>query len=320
MRAPGRRSFWLWYGAVLASLLGGIQTARATREAEPEEAEPSPPQAVVLALPPKLDRGPDAREGAGESQIYTWDRCQGMPPRYADTCFAALARQRAERDPEGGLEACAAIGEAELRFECMADVAEGYSLVDVQHSLGLCETIPRKKWRDQCVFGISTAWALRDPGFALATCEHSGQWRAFCRHDVNGERATVDPAGAAAYCDGLDARRDTCWHGIGKYIGRVEVARAIEVCQGAPPKAGYRGECVHGAGWAAAETQGEGALAWCEPLTGTDKDACILGVAYHTKRFDPPRAAELCKLAADAGERRLCLDFVGRTGVKAPSF
>jgi hypothetical protein len=215
------------------------------------------------------------------------------------------------------------VTEDDLAMECAADVAEGHALIDVEHAREICAGIGHSgesagaRWRDQCVFGIATAFAPLDSAFALATCEESGQWRPFCRHDVNGERATVDPIAAASYCSALPlSQQDACWHGIGKYIARVDVRRALTVCEGVPLANDFRGQCIHGAGWAAAEAEGTGAVAWCEPL-GPMRDSCVLGVAYHTKRFEPEIAVALCGRASDRDERARCLAFVGR-GAAAP--
>lgn len=309
------RVFPAWYAACLGVLLLGVELGRAARGPDAAAAVPtaSLPVEAVMALPPKPEtETPTAVDGGGDEAGYTWERCERLSADFADACFAALARQRAERDPDGGLEACARIADGELRQECHADVAEGHARVDVDRSFTICDGIERKKWRDQCVFGIAMAYALTDPTFALATCEKSGQWRPFCRHDVNGERAVVDPDGAVAYCASLDpARQDTCWHGVGKYIGRVDTARALAVCDRAPLDGDLRGQCVHGVGWAAAERSGSAAAVMCEPL-GAMRDSCILGVAYHARRFDPEHAAALCGTAEAAAERRRCLDFVGR--------
>jgi hypothetical protein len=312
--------FPLWYGASLIVLLGAVETGRMRRGADPDRAPPvfEPPTRAVVALPPKPDASPPAARSGAADDTYTWERCDGLSGDYADACFAALARQRAERDPDGALAACARVTESERALECRADVAEGHARVDLDRSRAICAALRSDpaplgtKWGDQCVFGLANAQVHADPALALALCEESGQWRPFCRHDVNGERATVDPDGAVAYCESLPAeRRDTCWHGIGKYVSRVDVARGIALCDRAPLDGDLRGQCVHGVGWAAAESHGEGALPHCETL-GPMRDSCILGIAYHQKRFDPEGAKRLCGLARDAAERARCLDFVHR--------
>jgi hypothetical protein len=309
------RAFWLWYAAVLTPLVVGIESARAWQPPPPEE---PPLEAAILAMPPKPDAGVDeARDGTG--QDYSWDRCDTLPGDFRDTCFAALARQLAERDPDGALSACAEVNAGEQRDECVADVAEGHALVDLPRSHAICADIKSLKWRSQCVFGIAMAYAQVDPELAMATCEQTGMWRPFCRHDVNGERAVTDPEGAIATCEALpSARRDTCWHGLGKYIARVDVHRALTACERAPLHNDNRGQCIHGVGWAAAESRGSEALPICEVL-GPMRDSCVMGVAYQAKRYNPEEATRLCELTHDAGEREHCLEFVQRRPARSPT-
>jgi hypothetical protein len=307
-----RRAFPLVYAATLALAVGGVEVAKAQHHAAPAIAAPRSAPTVAMARPPKPEvhrPTPSGDADAGGSG-YTLDRCGAMSGDLADACFAAVARDKAARDPQGGLDACARVSSDTLRFECMADVAEGHARVDVAWSRGACETIPRKTWRDQCVFGIANALALVDADLALKTCEDSGQWRPFCRHDVNGERATVDPESAIRYCHALPpAHQPTCWHGLGKYIGRRDEAGAARRCADAPTAGDYRGQCYHGLGWAAAERDGAAAAARCERY-GDGRDSCILGVAYQQKPFDPDVAASLCRSASDPAEQRYCLQFV----------
>ena len=318
MIGPRPWALLAWYLAVLLPALGGVQAARAVHVPGVVD----PPVQVVrsqpILVPPKPTGVVPPRQGTGPSTEYSWEGCEQLPARFADVCFSALARQRAPRDPDGGLDACERVLDPALSDECRADVAELYASVDPSRSRRICEQIPRRRWRDQCVFGIATAWALRDPGFAMTTCESSGRWKAFCRHDVNGERATVDPEGAVEVCRGLQpADRPTCWHGIGKYVARVEPDRAVELCRRAPSRGDLLGQCAHGVGWAVAEARAEGAVGFCEPL-GELHDGCLMGVAYHTRRYDAQRAVELCRLVRSGSERRHCLEVARRVRVAVP--
>lgn len=321
-RARSRRrnlAFWAWYLGSLGVLMGCVQVATAAHEPEPEPDEVEL-TIEVMAVPPKPD-GARARQTDGDEAgtRYTMEQCQSMPESFADTCFSALARQQAERDPDGALEACAQVGERELQLECMADVGELHSSVDVDRAFGICKSIPKRKWADQCVFGIAMTYAISDTAFALATCEKSGRWKRFCRHDVNGERSVVDQDGALAYCASLDTheKKQTCYHGVGKYIGRVDMSASLATCARVPVEGDLRGQCLHGAGWAAAETESAGALRWCTDDLGALQDSCIMGVAYQAKRFAPDQAVELCNRVQDASERSHCLDFVQRTATES---
>ena len=309
MKPP--RGFPLWYALSLASSLGVVETARAVR-APSEVVEDRAPTEVLLALPPKPETDIDPAAGDGQGEAYTFERCETLPQDFAAACYAALARQLAERDPDLALEACEKIGDTSLTGECQADVAEGHALVNADFSRTICDRIKKPKWMDQCVFGIAMAYAIPDTAYALQTCEDSGRWKPFCRHDVNGERSVVDPPGAVAYCRSLPIeRKDTCWHGIGKYIGRVDPGKALATCEDAPLAGDLRGQCIHGVGWAAAESRGSDALDLCTPL-GDLRDSCVLGVAYQAKRYEPERAIELCQLAVEPTEVARCLEFVRR--------
>lgn len=310
-----RTRFLPWYATTLLVLVGFVETGRLVGPLETEQ-ERVELEGVVMAVPPKPETRREDAAGNTRSETYSWERCESMPKTYADTCFAALARQLAARDPAGGLEACEQVTLGELRWECIADVSETHAPIDVERSRAICQTIPSSKWEDQCVFGIAMAWVHLDAAFALETCEASGRWKAFCRHDVNGERAVVDPEASVAYCRQLEGRkRVTCWHGVGKYIGRVDPSAALRVCEAAPLESDLRGQCVHGVGWAAAEQSGPAALPLCDDL-GPMRDSCILGVAYQSKRYNPEQAASLCMKAESSEERTHCLEFVRRTGVK----
>jgi hypothetical protein len=307
-----RRVFPAYYAVSLTLMLGSVQVAKeqhtSAAVAVPVTISPS----AVMVRPPKPEvvRAATPGLGTGGDSGYTLERCAGMSGDFADACYAAVARDKAPRDPEGGLAACTKIGPEELRFECIADVAEGHAVVEVAWSRATCETIRSNKWRDQCVFGIASAFALVDPQFALTTCEDTRQYKPFCRHDVNGERSTVDPEGAMAYCRALPVENQTtCWHGLGKYIGRKDEAEAASVCTKVPTNDDFRGQCYHGLGWAMAEKDGAAAADRCEGL-GEGRDSCMLGVAYQQRPYDPESAARLCDRANSPGERAHCLDFV----------
>lgn len=317
--APARarrlaRAFWGWYASCLVLALGTVGVAVGLGPPKAASAEGFVATSSAMILPPKPD--PTTPEvtpgvGTGSADRYTPERCQKLPAEYAEACWSALARQAAERDPAAGLASCERVTTPALRFECVADVAEGHSRIDVAWSRATCDTIADLKWRDQCVFGIANAFARPDAAFALATCEDAGQFTPFCRHDVNGERATVDVDGALAFCAGSTELQDWCFHGVGKYLGRVDVAQALATCDRVPTTGDLRGQCVHGVGWAAAEARSDAAVDVCEGL-GVMRDSCLLGVAYHHKRYDAARAARLCELAGESTERRRCLDFVRR--------
>jgi hypothetical protein len=308
-----RRTFPAYYAVTLVLLLGTVQGAQACHRADTAVDTAVVPIAAMMEPPPKPEAGgasPASGIGGTDGEpAFTLERCATMTGDFADTCYAAVARDKALKDPDGALAVCAQVHRDEGGFECIADVAERHAEVEVAWSRATCETIPSRKWRDQCVFGISSAFALTDPAFALRNCEDAGQYTPFCRHDVNGERSTVDPAGAMAYCAALPVvKQTTCWHGIGKYIGRKDEAAAASWCAQVPAGE-LRGQCYHGLGWAAAEKDGAAAVDRCDAL-GEGRDSCVLGVAYQQWRYSPDTAALLCDRATAADEKRRCLDFM----------
>lgn len=309
-----RPGFGALYLATLTLSVGSVELARLWH-GPPLALLPEQPVAEVLAVPPKPD-GAQAPTGAGEGEGYTEEGCRAARGPLREACFHTLALQRAERDPQGALLACAELPEGERRMECVADVAELHSTVDRDAALALCPSIPRKKWRDQCVFGIAMAWSRRDYAVARALCDQAGQWRDFCRHDVNGEIAQVDPEEALRFClqeSGTALQNRTCYHGLGKYLGRTDPATALAICDRVPPRDPlHRQNCYHGLGWALAETSPDAALASCRAEAGAYGDSCRLGVSANLKRFDVERAAAVCAEVGDATLRRRCEVFVER--------
>lgn len=308
-RRTASRGFIGTWGLLFAASVGGVQTARAvhTPVAEPEV---EVVVAAVVAVPPK-PQGAERAEGSG-SGAFTWEGCAALTGAYADACFAGLAWQRAARDPDGALQACAAVHEPTRAQECVSDVAEGHTLTDRARAAAICATIPALRWRDQCVFGMALALVKTEPIEALQICERAGVWTRFCRHDVNGERAVQEPTASAAYCGVLAAQeRPSCWHGVGKYLGRADPGLAGRTCGLAPVEQDLRGQCVHGLGWALAEAGGAAAAAGCARL-GDEADSCVMGVAYHTKRVDPAAALALCDQVGERQEAARCREVVGR--------
>ncbi|MCB9759639.1 MAG: hypothetical protein H6739_07335 [Alphaproteobacteria bacterium] len=303
------------YAVVLGLSLGAVELLKANWTLP--EPEP-PPQAVAefIAVPPKPEGAelPEAAEGAGTA--YTEAACEALSGDYRDACFHALALQRAERDPDGGLSACAALRDPDMAQECAADVAELHSAVDPERAKGMCQDIPRKKWHDQCFFGIAMAWSTKDFDFARETCEEAGMWRDFCRHDVNGEIAQVDPEAALAWClreEGTFLQNKGCYHGLGKYLGRVDADKALTICLQVPDAQPlYPQNCFHGLGWALSESAPDAALRFCGERAGAWDDSCRLGVSANTKRFDPARSVEICGHVRDPDLRRKCLKFAER--------
>ncbi len=275
------------------------------------------PQAVaeaVLAVPPKPEglEAPAAAEGSGPGALLTREACDGMAEAVRATCYQALARQTAARDPEGALAVCARIADEDLRLECHSDVAEAAAPVDRAAAEQICAAIPRVKWRGQCHFGMGLALAELDPPDALGRCEKAEIFRDFCRHDVVGEVALVALEPAVAFCareEGDDLTRKTCWHGVGKYLARRDAREAAAACGGATEA--WRGNCFHGVGWGAAERDADAALAACGGFAGY-ADNCRAGVAYQLKRFDPERAVSLCESIGSERVRARCLAFVTR--------
>ncbi|MCB9746667.1 MAG: hypothetical protein H6740_29095 [Alphaproteobacteria bacterium] len=309
-----RFAFELLYLGVLGASVGGIELLKV---GFPPDPPPPAPQVVaeVIAVPPKPE-GVDLPEpGEGEGARYTEAGCEALSGDYREACFHALALQRAERDPDGALEACARLDEGAGRWECLADVSELHSVVDIARSEGICEGIPPKKWHDQCYFGIALAWSTLDFERARAQCEKAGMWRDFCRHDVNGEIAQVDPEAAFSWCleeNGSFLQNKGCYHGLGKYLGRSDPPKALELCARVPDKEPlFPQNCYHGLGWALAESSPEDALRTCGRVEGYS-DSCRMGVSANYKRFDPARSVEVCEMVRDPDLRRRCLKFAER--------
>ena len=309
------RLFWgAWIGLSLGALgLRALAPAAAPPRA-PVEAAAS--DARVVALPPKPEGAGGDPAGTGpNAQVYTEADCRRRQGELRRLCFKQLARQRAADDLQGAAAACREAPPGEGRDECLSDVAELHARTDEAAALGLCPQIEAGKWADQCVFGVALARVSLDPAGAFRRCDGAGRFRDFCRHDVNGEIAVVDVDLALQHCaaeEGDLLTRKSCWHGIGKYIARVDVDRAWAACDRVPPgpERLYRENCVHGLAWGAAERQGAAFRAQCD-RAATERDSCLLGVAYNLKRFDKAQAEGLCRSAARADLQARCLEFVG---------
>ena len=306
------RGFWSIYAACLGACLLAVQVALA--RVDPPPAPPADEVAAALVARPPKPEGVRA-PAEGEGPRYTEAACRAYGGDIRDACFGALALQRAERDPVGGLAACEAIEAPALRWECAGDVAGLHWSVDRGAAEAICEAIPRRKWRDQCWFNLALAASQVDPDYARSRCGRAGMWRDFCYHDVNGEIAQVDPVAALAWCDleqGALLRRKTCYHGLGKYLGRSDPEAAWHICQQVPTREPlYRENCHHGIGWALAETRGASALADCA-RSGAYRDSCILGVSAYVKRLDPGEALALCEEVRGASLRERCEAFATR--------
>jgi hypothetical protein len=271
-----------------------------------------------IAIPPKPRGVEEPTPGEGSGAQYTEQACQALTGDFRDACFHFLALQRVARDLEGARQACAAISDGALRWECEADLGELHSRTDRAQAETLCDGIPLKKWRDQCVFGIAMQWSTDDPDFARAACQRAGMWRDFCRHDVNGEVAQVDPQAALAWCieelkSGTALQRKTCFHGLGKYVGRTDPSQALALCLQVPSDDPlYKENCFHGLGWAVAESDPERALRLCRDRARDWGDSCTLGVSSHAKRLDPVRALEICGGVQGRDLRERCEAFARR--------
>ncbi len=310
------RPFAILVLACLAALLGlrwGLEPfVRASQAAVAETA----PSEGVMALPPKPEGAalrPGEQDGIGEGAArLTLDACMTMPGDVRDVCLQALARQSAERDPEGALLVCARISDTELGHECRADVAEGLAPIDRSAAERICIAIPVVKWRGQCHFGMGLALAETDPEYALGRCEFAEAFRDFCRHDVVGEVALVSLPPAVAFCsreEGDWLTRKTCWHGIGKYLARRDFDEAAAACGQSTPE--WRGQCFHGLGWGAAERDPDDTLARCAKQA-TYADNCRQGVAHQLKRFDLTRGLAVCESLQTRTIRERCLQFLKR--------
>lgn len=276
------------------------------------------PPSDAMAIPPKPEGQPSAPavgDGDGERRL-TFEACKGMSKVVQDVCWQSLSRQQAEVDPEGALGVCAEITEAELKLECVDDVAEAITLADRGRAEQICFGVEDRKWRGQCWFGVGLAWAETDPEYALGTCANAEAFERFCRHDVVGEVSLVNLDAAVAFCARGESEqaddeltRKTCWHGIAKYLARRDVHEAAGACARATEQ--WRGTCFHGLGWGGAERSPEETLAAC-PGFGTYADYCRQGVAHELKRGDPTRALALCESIGTDKVRRRCVEFVER--------
>ncbi len=297
----------LWVG-ISTLLILGVQGALLQVVAEVPDPEVEV-IAEVIAIPPKPE-GALSEAGDGEGTTYTDAACRKHEGDYRNACFHGLALQRAERDPDGALQACEELPKGEERWECFSDVAEIHSKVDRGWSEATCPTIPARKWRDQCWFGIALAWSTTDADYARDTCQQAGQFKNFCRHDVNGEYAQVDPEGGLDWCHSVqDFPQKWCYHGLGKYLGRTDPPKAREICEQVPEKSGWREQCYHGFGWALAEQDVDSALLGCRESPDGVQDSCYMGVSANSRRFDATRSLEICELVRDRGDYRSCVAF-----------
>ncbi|HJN74413.1 MAG TPA: hypothetical protein QGF58_10820 [Myxococcota bacterium] len=307
------------YLAVLTLCVGAVEFLRI---GAPDDEAPIPPQTVaeIIAVPPKPE-GARAAEGVGDGPGYSEEACRAIDRDLdlRDACWRALAVQRAERDPEGALEAC-----REVRFEedlhaCYADVAELHSTVDREWSEEACETlipVEDRTWHGQCWFGIALAHSTLDPDYARDTCERALDWKNFCRHDVNGEIAQYDPDNAFSWCQTAEMtplQLKGCYHGLGKYLGRVDVPKALEICRRVPTRDDiHPQQCFHGLGWALSESDLDAAISTCKEEGGAYADSCRLGVSANVKRFDPEHAVEICGAVSSPKLKKNCLKFAER--------
>jgi len=286
----------------------------------PIDETPPPPQPVaeIIAVPPKPE-GAKSAEGEGNGPAYTEEGCRAIERDLdlRDACWRALAVQRAERDPDGALDACEEVRLEEDLHACYADVAELHSVVDREWSENACETlipITDRTWHGQCWFGIALQHSTLDYDYARETCEKALDWKNFCRHDVNGEIAQVNPDEAFRWCEEAEhtgLQEQGCYHGLGKYLGRTDPPKAMEICEHTP--GGKLSEqCWHGLGWAIGESDLEGSVAVCDKEGGDYRDSCLLGLSSNAKRFDAELSVELCNMAKDADLRRKCLKFAQR--------
>lgn len=265
--------------------------------------------AEVIAIPPK-PAGALSEEGGDQGTTYTDAACREHEGDYRNACFHGLALQRAERDPDGALQACGELPKGEDRWECFSDVAEIHSKVDRDWSEGTCPTIPARKWRDQCWFGIALAWSTTDADYARGTCDQAGQFKNFCRHDVNGEYSQVDPQGALDWCHQVkDFPKKWCYHGLGKYLGRTDPASSRAICEQVSPENGWKNQCYHGLGWALAEQDVDSALLGCRESPELVQDSCYMGVSANSRRFDAARSLEICDLVRDRRDFKSCVSF-----------
>ena len=300
-------------------LLLGAQLALAEQvpTADPTASLQAGPPSDAMAIPPKPlgQKASGPGEGDGERRL-TFEACQSMATIVQDVCWQSLSRQQAEVDTDGALDVCGRISDAELRLECVDDVAEAITLRDRPRSEAICSAVTDRKWRGQCWFGLGLAWAPRDSAYALGRCQHAEAFERFCRHDVVGEVGLVDIDAAVAFCTqgevekaGDDLTRKTCWHGIAKYLARRDVHEAAAACGRATAE--WRGTCFHGLGWGASERDPDGTLAAC-PEFGEYADYCRQGVAHQLKRSDPTRALALCQSIPSDAVRTRCVEFVER--------
>ncbi len=302
--------FVVLLGLQLALAHGWVRSAPAPLAALPSEA---------MAIPPKpAGQKPAAGapgEGDGDRRL-TFEACAGMAAAVQDVCWQALARQQAEADAQGALIVCSQVVDAELRLECVDDVAEATTLTDRSGAEQICAGVQDRKWRGQCWFGVGLAWAETDPDYALSRCDHAEAFERFCRHDVVGEVSLVDLDAGVAFCTRGETEhaddeltRKTCWHGIAKYLARRDAQEAAAACGRATER--WRGTCFHGLGWGASERDPDAALDACHGF-GAYADYCTQGVAHELKRVDPTRAQALCEAIRTPAVRTRCLEFVGR--------
>lgn len=307
------------YVVVLTSLIGAVELLRMDLPVEDETLEPQP-VAEIIAVPPKPEGARNA-EGVGDGPGYSEEGCRAIDRDLdlRDACWRALAVQRAERDPDGALDACSEVRALEDQYACTADVAELHSTVDREWSEDACETlipIENRTWHGQCWFGIALAHSTVDGDYARETCEKALDWKNFCRHDVNGEIAQIDPENAFDWCmetEMTPLQLKGCFHGLGKYLGRTDTQQALEICRRVPDdQVIHPQQCFHGFGWAIGESDLDGAIGTCSKEGGDYTDSCYLGVSANAKRFDPALAVEICNTVQDERLKRSCLKFATR--------
>lgn len=306
--------FSVLYLACLGFCVGSVVGLKASASFDPSPESAAQSVADFIAIPPKPEGAEKPQEG--DAPLHTWAACAARQGDFRDACFKALAWQKAERDVEQALKACAQVQDPDQSMECVSDVAELHTRTDRDRAEAICPTIAKKKWKDQCWFGLGLAWSTQDFEYARGNCEKAGMWRDFCRHDVNGEIAQVDPANALAWCkeeEGTLLQRKTCFHGLGKYIGRTAPDEAISICDQVPESEPlYKENCVHGLGWAVAEKrESHAAVSFCEGLA-SHSDSCFLGLSAHTKRLDPSAALILCGRVGREDLRARCEGFAER--------
>ena len=312
----GNVRFSFLYLLCLGFCLGSVSALQANADLPDSSLLEEFERAQAIAIPPKPDGAKPSTDSEGDTPLI-WENCaERESVDFRDACFGMLAIQRAERDLRGAIEACEAIGEAQLLAECVGDVAGLHTRIDRSAAEGLCPTIQKRRWHDQCWFNIALAWSQHDFVYARDTCSKAGMWTDFCRHDVNGEIAQVDSGDALAWCkreEGTALQRKTCFHGLGKYLGRTNPSAAVGLCGRVPDhNALYPENCFHGVGWAVAEKQSvSSSRSFCMALSAY-RDSCMMGVSAHAKRLDKAESYRLCADVQRTDLRGRCEAFAQR--------